>query len=419
MWIVAAIIGLVLSLPFWLVRWALAWRLMVLGALTLAAMWRFTQPMGWYGGDFGFYDVLSVLGALTFAFAVSFGGRMIWQNRARPHVGHVPPWLDIVLAAFAGGLAGLFGMIALSWQAMGANALMVHGGVLVLGLVPLGIVFTVRHRVPRAGALGLSAAIIGMAIYSAGVHPARVLASGARLAEGSDYCISLPMAARPALSRGDLTFLTMDKSPAWSAMPHAALVTAQGPIAYWSFHAARFRTQSLTAPIAFCDPEGVQGLSSGRGEPVAIVVLEQGRLKVPLEYHPWRSTGNDLAISLDPVSMDPAPDANPSAWIRLGGAGNIGYLAVESRVTTPGPHGLEVLDMSDMLRWVDATSDVYLDRDAEGRVTTSIECWEAMCLHRFTPNGTDRIIFDHPREELRFWRAMQTDVARLFDSFRM
>lgn len=408
-------LGLVLSLPFWLWCWAVAWRLAAFYVLIGLCYWRFSVPAGWNNDTSSEATELFAVKLGLGVVLVGFLARVIWQAWNRPAVGTVYRWVAPALLAMFAAFIGINATIALSWQMAGGAVLAAHGILGLAALGPLIVTFMSNNRLVTAAALGLSASLIAMLIYSAFLHPTLVLASAKKVAGGGDYCISLPMSHRAAHARSDLTFLTMDKSPAWRAVPHPAVVTHEGPVAYWSYHLVRFNPQTVSTRIAFCDPAGERGLVSKPDGGVAFVSLDAGQFVVPQAFAPLPSAGNHLAVSLDPMTGAPNPDGIPTAWIAFNEADSIDSLVTADRAVMDGPHGLEVLDLS--ADPYPTTTQVYLARD-KGRVTTQIECWAAMCLNRFSPNGADRIIFNHDPEDLPQWRDMQDRVAALFENWR-
>lgn len=399
------LLSLALAGAFFALRWSLAWRVALVFlwvALGLALVVATPGLPALAGG-----------GALV---AAGFVARALWQLGRRPTVGRAPRWIDPALVAGFAVLGAVSALIALSWRTVGQGAGPLHVALALGAVLALGGAWAVKHRLLRALGAGLALGLGAMVLYSAAVHPARVLATAGARAQGA-HCLSFQGLGRAARSRGELTFFTMDKSPAWSRLPHVVLVGEAGPIAHWSYRTARFVPDADAALLTYCNPAGARGLATAPDDGTVLATLRGAAFRVPRAYDPMPSTGGHLAISLDPVTMEPDPAAGPSAWIALGQAEDLDDLAAAGRGIGRGPFGLETVDGTPPDSPFTATTDLYMHRD-RGGVTTRIECWDTTCLHRFSPNGIDRIIFNHEREDLVRWRAMQTGVAELFESFR-
>ncbi|MAM62111.1 hypothetical protein [Maritimibacter sp. UBA3975] len=401
-------VGGVLTAFVTLMPWRWAWRLWVAGVLA-AATYLFLLPPVPGVSRSGLTIVLALIfaGPATVVTAVRL---LVRQMRGEAAETRLPAFDTVLLSGLAVLVAGIAfaeyaGVFAGSDQIALAHALPVVMAALVAGIA----VFVPWRRV--SWSLGAyAAALVALSVGSWVLHPRLVLASADRIA-AEDHCISLPLRARGAMARADLTFLTMDKSgPA--AGPHPMLVTPQGANHHWSFRLMRFAGTETDRPMLYCTPQGQSGLVNGESDAV-FVDLNGTLFLVPRDFGPAPAPPETLGLSVTYPDFSAALDAMfPTAWFGAGLAPTVARAVTRPGATArTGPHGLI---------WLPKGGGEELLALREGGLTrTVIDCFGTTCNHRFRAGRSDRIILQYDRVHLPDWRDLETRAIDVFARFRV
>jgi len=417
------------------VPWRWVWRFWLLVSIAAIALLSFSprDPDPGVGYVYGLAILFSY--GLVFAslLAIRFGIQVFISSKSRGQKqlsGVEKPFLAMfegLLCAFAGIVAAGFAIWALAYAFSAIpGGYVIHG---VVGLLSLAGVIVLawrlfRGRLPnwRAGtfAAAFSSLMIAVSVYGP-LHPEIVLAEAERVARDAPFCIALGERHRPARSRQDLTFFTMDKN---GIRHHAILLVDRAGERegyHWSYRQRRF-VEGLADDAVACLPrqDFAAGLLHWKGvERHGYELNFGGRdLVIPTDYNP-NFTDKYLSISAPPPDFKPiersssSPQASAEigsrAWLE-GSARDVlkeqstGRFADLMEVRE-GPHGF----------------DWFYKLDTEGQISTLILCTERRpagrtCQHRFYRDGA-MYTFDHSLELLAFSSEMEDRLFALFSSF--
>lgn len=336
----------------------------------------------------------------------------------------------------------LFGMTP-SWL---AHAIAISAAVS-LWIIPRLLIQEQPGPFVRAASMGFRWSLVGL-IVAAAAMPILVAKKAEAIAGNAPYCIQVASRKdvhKPARTMLDLSGLTMKARGMLLEQQHALLVVGKGEakrLYNWSYRNRAFVDESAYGktprywPALYCAPQTgfvrrLPLLIPEESEGLYVQILGR-EYQIPGAYRPNTRGGYHPKLSLAADAPNFAPHDSPlndnprtrleydhrfvKIWFSPGDAwfNRIELSDDESALTEGEEFGLAKRTVQG--QEASSRNPQYYLRDADGRLTTLIECGPAACRHRFLYDG---LLFDfsQSRADMADWAELQQRLIRLMDSF--